>query len=403
MIRFVLSADAATLPALYPDGMLNALRSLLAEPRATPPPPRRVWRDWVLVGALEISAILEGTLRPDVVWRPLALILSVGLLFTLFWRRSHPLATVVIVFGAVIMLDIAALSAGIPPPALYTMAFLLVLVYSLFRWGSGREVAIGLGFILVTAFFGIYGDYNGIVEAVFGVLVLLFPAVLGSSVRYRASSRLREIDQVKLREREQLARELHDTVAHHVSAIAIRAQAGLAVASTDPDGALDALSVIETEASRTLAEMRRMVGVLRQTDEAVDLAPQKGVADIERLARGAGERPRVEVEFSGDLDELGPSVGAALYRLAQESLTNALRHARDATKITVSVSSDQDCVRLRISDDGEAIERDSIPPGYGMIGMAERASLLGGTVEAGPGVDGGWTVVAVIPKSDGLV
>ena len=117
-----------------------------------------------------------------------------------------------------------------------------------------------------------------------GVPFLLFPAALGASMRYRASSKLRETDQVRLRERERLARELHDTVAHHVSAIAIQAQAGRAVAARDPTPPCDALEIIEEEASRTLAEMRTMVGVLRD-GEAPDLAPQRGVADIERLAR----------------------------------------------------------------------------------------------------------------------
>jgi signal transduction histidine kinase len=113
-------------------------------------------------------------------------------------------------------------------------------------------------------------------------------------VRYRASSRLREIDQVKLRERQQLARELHDTVAHHVSAIAIQAQAGRTVAADRPDAALRALETIEEAASRTLAEMRSMVGVLRDGDEP-ERAPQPGVADIERLAREGGHGPRVDV------------------------------------------------------------------------------------------------------------
>ena len=94
-------------------------------------------------------------------------------------------------------------------------------------------------------------------------MVLLFPAVLGAAVRYRTNFRHRSLEQVRLRERERLARELHDTVAHHVSAIAVRAQAGQVVATTRPAAAVEALRVIEAEASRTLAEMRAMVGVLR--------------------------------------------------------------------------------------------------------------------------------------------
>ncbi len=380
--------------------MKNAMRSLLAEPRAYPPPPSRVWRDWALVAVLGVSAALEGTFRPDVIWRPLALMLTIVLLVTLLWRRSHPLAMVVFVFGAVMGLDVAALIVGSPPAGLYTMANLLILPYSLFRWGSGREMAIGTIFVVGVGALGIYADYNGVLEAVFGGIVLLFPAVLGSSIRYRAVSRFREIDQIKLRERELLARELHDTVAHHVSAIAIRAQAGRAVAATNPSGAFDALGIIETEASRTLAEMRRMVGVLRQDDEKVELAPQKGVFDIETLASGPGDTPDVDVELSGDLDDLDPALGSAMYRLAQESITNALRHARHATKVRVAVNSAEDHVRLTVSDDGEPIGEDRNSPGYGLVGMAERAALLGGTLEAGPASGRGWRVVAVLPKSN---
>ena len=124
------------------------------------------------------------------------------------------------------------------------------------------------------------------------MLVVLVAAALGASVRYQDKARVRGLDRVKLLEREQLARELHDTVAHHVSAIAVRAQAGRVVAPSDPAAALDALVVIEEEASRTLAEMRAMVGALRQGEEP-DLAPQRGVADLSRLATGAGDRPRV--------------------------------------------------------------------------------------------------------------
>lgn len=182
------------------------------------------------------------------------------------------------------------------------------------------------------------------------------------------------MDQVKLREREQLARELHDTVAHHVSAIAIRAQAGRVAAASEPDAALDALKVIEKEASRTLAEMRVIVAALRVSEP--DLDPQRGVADIERLARATGDSLRVDVEPSGDLHDLRPSVGAAIYRLAQESITNAVQHARHATRIDVRVIGEDDCVRLTVADDGDASPTGGSQPGYGLLGMAERATLL---------------------------
>src|SRR3954465_10629245 len=181
----------------------------------------------------------------------------------------------------------------------------------------------------------------------------LFAAALGAAIRYRTKIHIRDIDQAKAREREQLARELHDTVAHHVSGIAIQAQAGRAVAASQPERAVEALAVIEDAATRTLTELRAIVGVLRAT-QGTGFAPQPGVAEVEHLATGAKTRPCVEGTLSGEFDDLSPAVGAAIYRLAQESVTNARRHARHATRVVVAVTGEADGVRLTIDDDGSA-------------------------------------------------
>ena len=186
------------------------------------------------------------------------------------------------------------------------------------------------------------------------IVFLLFPAALGASVRYRTTSRLRELDQVKLREREQLARELHDTVAHHVSAIAIRAQAGRVVAASHPDAAVDALEVIEEEASRTLAEMRSMVGALRE-DEEPELAPQRGVADIERLARPAPVTGRVSrCTCRATSTTSGRRSGRR--STASPRSRSPTRCGTPATPpaSTCRVAGDDDCVRLTVRDDGDA-------------------------------------------------
>ncbi|HZJ49570.1 MAG TPA: sensor histidine kinase [Actinomycetota bacterium] len=354
----------------------------------------------MLVAALVPVAVLEVIFREDLPWRPVAFVLGVAPVFTLLWRRTHPLVVVAVAFGAQTMADVATLFGADESAVLYTSAYVLLLPYSLFRWGAGREGAIGLAIIfLVGIFFSESVNSAGVGQAVTGSAFFLFSAALGASMRYRANSRLREVDQVKLLEREQLARELHDTVAHHVSAIAIQAQAGRTLAASSPNAAVDALEVIEEEASRTLAEMRTMVGALRQGEEP-DLAPQRGVADIERVAHSAGDRPRVDVELSGDLDDLPPSVEAAIYRLAQESITNAVRHARHVTRINVCVAGDDDCVRLTVRDDGDPSPFGAgSSSGYGLVGMTERAKLLGGTLEAGPSPDRGWTITAVLPRN----
>src|SRR2546430_5456797 len=275
-----------------------------------------------------------------------------------------------------------------------------MLPYSLFRWGSGRAAVLGATIIFgKVCLWMLVFHYTGTGD-VFGAITILFSvAALGTAMRYRARARLRELDQVKLFERERLARDLHDTVAHHVSAIAIRAQAGLAASVAQPDAATDALRLVEGEATRALAEMRAMVRVLRRNEPA-DWSPAARVSDLEQLAgRGRGG-PAVEVEIARDLDGLAPAVGTAIYRLGQESITNARRHARHATHIQVRVAVDDTSVHLRVSDDGEP--RPAPPPearGYGLAGMKERAGLLGGTFEAGPNPDRGWTVTAVLPRT----
>jgi signal transduction histidine kinase len=163
--------------------------------------------------------------------------------------------------------------------------------------------------------------------------------------------------------------------------------------------AVDTLAVIEETAKRTLAEMRAMVGALRGGDDP-SRTPQEGVADLRRLAERAAGTLRIDVELTGDLDDLSPLVDAAVYRIAQESITNALRHARHASCVSVRVVGRDDRVELTVSDDGSAAHATpSDATGYGLLGMSERAKLLGGTVTSGPGTGGGWAVVATLPRA----
>ena len=138
-----------------------------------------------------------------------------------------------------------------------------------------------------------------------------------------------------------------------------------------------------------------MVRVLRE-EEAVAYSPQLVVADLPALAR-ADATPTVEVSLAGSLTGLARPVDVAVYRLAQEALTNAVRHARSATRVGIDVRREGDTVRLRVADDGRAEPGPAPEPGFGLLGMAERAQLLGGSLSAGPGPEGGWVVEAVLP------
>lgn len=375
----------------------TVLRTLWAEPRPANPPARNV-RDWVLVAVLAVWSVAEAVLRDDLVAGPLVLVAVLLVLAPLLWRRTHPLGAVVASFGLLTVVDVVRIVAGEGAVLLMSVGGVLVLAYSLFRWGAGREAVLGFGLIVVWLTVSLVADPTSLADAVAAYAFFLFAAALGAAIRYHARVRLRDIDEAKTRVREQLARELHDTVAHHVSGIAIQAQAGRAVASSDPERAVEALVTIEDAATRTLLEMRTMVGVLRASQDA-EFAPQAGVADLERLASGPGARPQVRVTLAGELGDLSPAVGAAIYRLAQESITNARRHARHATRVTVSVVGDAGGVRLTVDDDGAPSPGDSSTGGFGLVGMRERTTLLGGAFQAGPSADRGWRVQATLPRT----
>lgn len=323
------------------------LAGVWAEPRPARPPVR-VWRDWALFSGLVAISLIEVLLREDRAWAPLVVGVSVVVAACLLWRRTRPLVALAAAFGTLFAFDIARIVA-IDATGLDSIAGVLVLPYALLRWGAGREAALGLAIILIWLPVTLAAVPTSPAERVAGYGFFLFSAALGAAVRYRTSSRVREIEQVRLRQRNELARELHDTVGHRVSAIAVQAQAGRALSAADPKRALATLVTIEEEASRTLKEMRALVGVLRDGTDA-DLAPRRGVADIERLARPGGEVLGVRVQVSGDVEAVEPAVSTALYLIAAEAVTNATRHASGATHVTVDVTASRSQVHLRVRD-----------------------------------------------------
>ncbi|MDU0312472.1 sensor histidine kinase [Phycicoccus sp. M110.8] len=373
---------------------VRSRRSPWDEPRpADVPPVGRL--DRLLVGLFAVSVLVEGIVRPGLAWRPLVTVLALALAPALLWRRQRPLVAALVGWGVAGLLSVLELAGHGGEVGLYSMMAVLVLLYSVVRWGSGREIVVGTAFVTVVVALGMYAASAGWAELFGGIALLLFLVALAAVFRYRADLWQRQQREIRNQERVALARELHDTVAHHVSAIAVQAQAGGVVAGLQPEKAAEVLAAIESEASRTLAEMRSMVQVLRE-DEDVDYAPQRGVADLPAMAR-TDAMPTVEVSLDGALSPLAPTVDAALYRLAQESLTNSLRHATGATRVAIDIRRDGSVVRLRVSDDGRTEPGAAPGPGFGLLGMTERAHLLGGSLSAGPSPDGGWVVEAVLP------
>ena len=222
---------------------------------ADPPGPAR--RDWLLVAIVVVVATVEAFARDQLVWAGASLAVAVGLACLLPWRRVRPLAVVALSFGTVGAVEALSLLRDVEWEGLNTAAFLLVLPYALTRWASGRDVGIGLLVMSVPVVLsGVGGVPLG--DLVGGAAVLLLSCAIGFAVRYAGELRAEEVAGLRSREREELARELHDTVAHHVSAIAVQAQAGRVVAATRPEAAAEALRVIEASIFRR--HSRLMVG-----------------------------------------------------------------------------------------------------------------------------------------------
>jgi signal transduction histidine kinase len=268
----------------------------------------------------------------------------------------------------------------------------VILIYALCRWLEPRQVMAGLAAISVSAYLGELLHSANQFENFSFVVPWMIVAMAALAMRYRARLIEQQHAQVRLTERNTLARELHDTVAHHVSAIAVQAQAAQYVAPTDPQAAADAMKAIETIANNTIDEMRRMVGILRSDDDQARSVVASSLVD---LADPDGQ-PRVTLIGQEELDALPTPIAAAVYRICQESITNARRHSRGATFIDVDVTFDKSTVELLIDNDGAPSNRHS-GSGYGLIGMRERVEALGGTLVTGPRPISGWQVQATIP------
>jgi signal transduction histidine kinase len=200
-------------------------------------------------------------------------------------------------------------------------------------------------------------------------------------------------------ERAAIARELHDVVAHHMSVMVVQAGAARAVSGSDPAAAAAALRQIEASGRTGLAEMRRLLEVLKAEEDGDGRAPQPGLARIDELldAMRASGLP-VEAVVEGTPRPLSPGVDLSAYRIVQEALTNALRHAGGASA-RVLVRYAPDGLELEIADHGSGPRDDpEASGGHGLIGMRERVHLFGGELEAGPRRGGGFLVRARLPS-----
>lgn len=197
-------------------------------------------------------------------------------------------------------------------------------------------------------------------------------------------------------ERLRIARELHDVVAHHVTAMSVQAAAARRLIARDPDAATASLKQVESSARAAVKDLRSMVLTLRDTDDAP--SPRPTLADLAPLVESArGQGQHAIYEEIGTLPELTPAAELALFRAAQEGLTNAAKHAGPHATVHVRLRGLPDAVELEVADDGRGTATSLPGTGTGLIGMRERITTVGGTLDAGPKPRGGFRIRATIP------
>jgi signal transduction histidine kinase len=349
-----------------------------------------------------------------------ALLVAAELQVLLGGARGHEVvgaAVAPVLTGAVAVRRLYPASAGIVAQAAIALAFALwsdtqilgssiawiCALYGLTVWSTPRRFVAGTAFVLVSNFAAAAGagtlDRSAPFAIVTLVVMLLVRRVLGDRER-RVELAERERDlaarEAVVEERARIARELHDAIAHNVSMMVVQAGAERRVLDEEKGSTHEVLETIERIGRGALTEMRRLVGMLR-SDAADPLSPQPGLDDLPMLVtqvRDAGLDVGLLVE--GERRELPVGIELSAYRIVQEALTNALKHAGDA-RAAVNVRYGPDSLELEILDDGAGSAVPIASGGHGLVGMRERVALYGGRLDAGRRPSGGFAVRVVLP------
>lgn len=369
-----------------------------------------------LVGARQIpAAVWGGPPRSDfnvlpVVSGAVVVAVVVGLVSLRPGRTATAAGAVV---AAAVPIAASAMLAPLPTGEYFGYPFTtaelagLLLVLAVVAFRCAPLPIVGVAAVAVSALLSDALRNIDIPESSEGLLSTAVLAVVlglapGLYLRWRDDQRRSQVARARQEERLSVARDLHDEVAHKLTGIVVQAQALRYIADGTPERAQAVLPEIERSAGQALASMRRLVATLRVAEDA-PVTDGRGVTEALRgleQAPGAG-LPRVDVTVSGPVDDLPADVGAAVVRISQEAVTNALRHARDATDVTVNVAVGAGQANLEVRDNGQGSASSFTGGGgHGVVGMAERARLLGGEASAGPARSGpGWRVRAELPVS----
>jgi signal transduction histidine kinase len=334
------------------------------------------------------------------------LLLAIGSV-ALFWRRSWPLA----VLGVALAMTVAWTAFGYPGnPVL----LILVSLYAVGRYvPEGRISLAALAVALAVVGFGQVTDGDSASEVVAALVVTTLPWYVGRRVRIRASyvaaareraehlewKRATEAQRAIADARAGIARELHDVVAHNVSVMTVQAGVARLVVVDDPVRAQEAIGAVEEAGRRALDELRHLLGVLRPETASGELGPQPALNQVHELVDQL-RQTGMSISLAADVpSELPVRVDLFSYRIVQEALTNVLKHGGIDAAVQVRLEEADGQLEIEVADTGTVTS--TLPgSGQGIVGMRERAILLGGTLEAGPRPEGGFRVFARLPIGD---
>lgn len=342
---------------------------------------------------------------------PLSVAITAFETLPLTFRRRAPSAVLLVVAAA----SIAHLTAGFHNGFFDTFS-VVVAVYSV---AANSPRARSLRFLIVMPFAlatALAIDWHNtghvnLLDIPYNLLLFLSPWLLGDSLQTRRAyaSQLEERERMLARERQdrtraalaeeraRIARELHDIVAHSVSVMVLQANAGERIVGSRPDEAARNFAAIQTTGRDALAELRRMLGVLRDSEgKDGTREPQPGLADVDRLVEAARQSGvDTTIRIDGDTASLPEAVQLQAYRIIQEALTNTLRHG-GASRADIRVRRQPGNLDVEVVDDGRQVEPlpETTETGHGLIGMRERVQLFGGELQVGPRPEGGFRVSA---------
>jgi signal transduction histidine kinase len=380
------------------------MRRWIARARRLPP----IWLDRAMAAAFLVAGLVEFA----IVWdgSPAWAVVPVVAYSTLAWRRTRPNVAGIVMIGAWLTLNFG--SAGDLEPLNLPLIAVLFMGYAMGAYTRGTAaiaapLILGIGMLIVVASF----DDHVFTDFVFPTAFVLVAWLAGRGLRTRArlteelheaAARAQEAHELQVaraaaEERRRIAREMHDVVAHSVSVMVVQAGGARRILERDPQRAVEAAAHIEDVGRAALTEMRRLLGMMHHGDEEAGRAPQPTLRELDGLiARSRAAGLDVTLAVEGDPQPLPPGKDLAAYRVVQEALTNAIKHA-GAAPTSVTVRWEPSSLELEIVDRGGKAMNGTNGSGHGLVGMEERMRLYDGSLRAGPVTDGGFEVIARMP------